>query len=65
MEGLHTRSQTALPMPTVHANEALRSRMATFLARPSMPARVDRTVCMASGSSVTIRTQLVTSYFNF
>lgn len=53
------RSQASLPIPTVHANRELRSRMATFLVRSSILARVERTVRIADGVLVTDRTRKV------
>lgn len=49
----------SLPMPTVHANEAFRSRNETFFVRSSMLARAERVVRIASGSSFTDRTRKV------
>lgn len=52
-------SQTEDPMPTVQANEAFRSRIETFLARPLIPERTDRIVLIESGVWIAERTRKV------
>lgn len=51
-------------MPTLQEKEALRSRMATFLAMLLTFARVKRTVLIASGASVTNNTRNVVNCVN-
>lgn len=52
-------SQTDDPIPTVHANEALRSLIETFFASPPIPDRTERIVEMESGVWVAERTRKV------